>query len=506
MKVTVTSIAALVAACCTGAASAGHSGPLQSKIAFTSNRTGQDEIVVANADGSDRVDLGAAGRFPEFSPDGRRIAFASDRAGAQEIYVMNADGSGQTRLTTTTVYDSRPQWTPDGRRLVFTRILPDGNWEIFRMNTDGSDVVDLTNNPAVEWGQSTRGGQILFTREDNGVGHIYEMNLEGRGVRRITNTPSYDSYPDQSPRGDLILFARDTPDGTGDDLWVTHSDGRGEQQLTHQSSTGYILDATWSPDGSQILYSQCGPGGANPCVMHVMNADGSGSEDVSTPAIPFGDSFDGNAIDTATWWLGNTGTGATVAETNGQLEITVPPAATPDPGAGYLDTGVILNNCRLVGNFDVQADYRLLEWPPASLVNVDFNAVGFDANGNYTGNAPGMFVFDPGSGTGISSNFPGEPNAFAPYPALSGKVRLTRSGDGLTTSYWNGTTWTALATGPFTAPQASVSMDVFSNAAPFTHPEVKIAFDNFSVNSGTFSCPSWWSDDYGDWAPLRAER
>ena len=165
------------------------------KIVFTSNRTGgQDEIVVANADGTGRVDLNAQGRSPEFSPDGRRIAFASVRDGNSEMYVMNADGSAQTRLTFNTVYDSRPQWSADGRKLVFTRLTADGNWEIFRMNTDGSDQVDLTNNPAVEWGQSTRGDRIVFTREEGGVGHIFEMNIDGRAVRRITNSPSYDSY------------------------------------------------------------------------------------------------------------------------------------------------------------------------------------------------------------------------------------------------------------------------------------------------------------------------
>jgi hypothetical protein len=475
------------------------------KIAFTSNRTGgQDEIVVANAGGSGRVDLNAQGRSPTFSPDGRRIAFSSVRDGNSEIYVMNADGSDQTRLTFNTLYDSRPQWTADGRQLVFTRITADGNWEIFRMNADGSDQLDLTNNPAVEWGQSTLGDRVVFTREESGVGHVFVMNIDGRGVRRITNTSSYDSYPDQSPRGDLVLFARDTADGSGDDLWVVRENGRDERQLTHQSSTGYISEATWSPDGSRIMYSQCAPGGANPCALHVMNADGSNDHDISTPAIPYVDSFDGNGIDPA-WWITAQGTGPSMTQTNGQLEITVPPATTNDPVLGYTDFGVLLNNCRLQGDFDVQTDYRLLEWPPAAGVNVDFNAVGFDTNGNYTGSA-GMFVFDPGSGTGISSNFQGGANAFIPFAALSGTVRLTRVGDALTASYLNGGVWTTLLTGSFTAPLASADMDVFSNAPPFSHPEVKVAYDNFRVNSGTFSCPTWWSDNFAGWAPVRADR
>ena len=288
---------ALLAASATAAAAGADrapAAPAPEKIAFSSNRTGQDEIVVANADGSDRVDLNAQGRLPEFSPDGRKIAFSSTRDGNSEIYVMNADGSNQTRLTFNTLYDSRPQWSADGRKLVFTRLTADGNWEIFRMRADGSDQVDLTNNPAVEWGQSTLGDRIVFTREEAGVGHIFVMNIDGRGLRRITNTSSYDSYPNLSPGGDLVLFVRDAPGGTGDDIWVTRDEGRGERQLTHQSAAGYVVEPAWSPDGSQIMYSQCGgPLGASPCVLHVMNADGSNDHDISTPKAPWEDTFTG---------------------------------------------------------------------------------------------------------------------------------------------------------------------------------------------------------------------
>ncbi len=43
---------------------------------------------------------------------------------------------------------------------------------------------------------------------------------------------------------------------------------------------------------------------------------------------------------------------------------------------------------------------------------------------------------------------------------------------------------------------------MFSNVPPFSHPDVKVAFDNFRVNSGTFACPFWWTDNAHDWQPL----
>ena len=56
---------------------------------------------------------------PAWSPDGRKIAFVSDRDGNSEIYVMNADGSGQRRLTRNPAYDADPAWSPDGRTIAF---------------------------------------------------------------------------------------------------------------------------------------------------------------------------------------------------------------------------------------------------------------------------------------------------------------------------------------------------------------------------------------------------
>ncbi len=74
-----------------------------------------------------------------------RIAFSSDRDGNYEIYVMNADGSGQTRLTDNEALEWFPTWSPDGRRIAFSSDR-DGNWDIYVMNADGSGQTRLTDN------------------------------------------------------------------------------------------------------------------------------------------------------------------------------------------------------------------------------------------------------------------------------------------------------------------------------------------------------------------------
>jgi Tol biopolymer transport system component len=71
----------------------------------------------------------------------------SNRDGNREIYVMNADGSGQIRLTNQAGHDYQPAWSPDGQWIVFTSERT-GNLEIYIMNANGSGVIQLTNHPA----------------------------------------------------------------------------------------------------------------------------------------------------------------------------------------------------------------------------------------------------------------------------------------------------------------------------------------------------------------------
>jgi serine/threonine protein kinase len=82
-----------------------------------------------------------------FSPDGRRIAFTRIDPGQLEaIFVMNADGTGVTRLSQGGHYDFLPRWSPDGKRIGFTSAR-DGSFGVYTMAADGSDVVDLSQTP-----------------------------------------------------------------------------------------------------------------------------------------------------------------------------------------------------------------------------------------------------------------------------------------------------------------------------------------------------------------------
>ena len=88
-----------------------------------------------------------AGAFGPLADAGDRIAFTSDRDGDREIYVMNADGSDPRRLTTSAGDDAFPAWSPDGNRITFNSDR-DGDVEIYVMNADGSALMQLTDDEA----------------------------------------------------------------------------------------------------------------------------------------------------------------------------------------------------------------------------------------------------------------------------------------------------------------------------------------------------------------------
>ena len=121
---------------------------------------------------------------PAWSPDGQRIAFSSDRDGNWEIYVMNADGSGLVRLTDNDAYLDSPAWSPDGQRIAF-QSNRDGNWEIYVMNADGSGLVRLIDNDANDFlpAWSPDGQRIAFQSNRDGNSEIYVMSAAGEPPR-----------------------------------------------------------------------------------------------------------------------------------------------------------------------------------------------------------------------------------------------------------------------------------------------------------------------------------
>ncbi len=130
-------------------------------IAFTSDRDGDQDIYVVQADGTglrQLTDADGSDANPAFSPKGDLIAFESNRTGSPEIWVMNSDGEYPLQLTFFAAEPrpsrysvTKPTWSPKGDRISFHRRMlgpegpgKQGHFEIFTMNADGSNATRIT--------------------------------------------------------------------------------------------------------------------------------------------------------------------------------------------------------------------------------------------------------------------------------------------------------------------------------------------------------------------------
>ena len=105
---------------------------------------------------------------------------------------MNADGSNPRRLTNNPGFDTGPQWSSDGRRILFSS-LRQGNVDVYLMNVDGSDLTRLTTDPGQDVGPVfSREGPLRIDFSTDRAGtvpgddlDIYIMNADGTSQRPL---------------------------------------------------------------------------------------------------------------------------------------------------------------------------------------------------------------------------------------------------------------------------------------------------------------------------------
>jgi hypothetical protein len=138
------------------------------------------------------------------SPDRTRIAFSSNRSGNFDIYMMDADGQHLRRLTTDPRNEGDPVWTPEGAQIVYSTTRGSAA-QIAIMPADGGESRTLTTTPAANHSPtvSPDGRSIAFVSLRDGNPEIYAMNLDGSNQRRLTKTSERESSPRFFRNGDL---------------------------------------------------------------------------------------------------------------------------------------------------------------------------------------------------------------------------------------------------------------------------------------------------------------
>jgi TolB protein len=133
---------------------------------------------------------------PAWSSTARRIAFVRVRGGGSDPYSMNLHGHNVRRLTDDGLYESHPDWSPDGSQLVFT-----ADDDVAVVDAAGGPITVLATTPRTESNAvfSPNGNRIVFDRccfGPNDSSAVFVMNIDGTAVERMGRG----SNPDWQPR------------------------------------------------------------------------------------------------------------------------------------------------------------------------------------------------------------------------------------------------------------------------------------------------------------------
>ena len=259
----------------------------RAQIAFSSDRDGNYDIYVMDADGKNQQRLTRHGDDdwePSWSPDGKQIAFTSsedrdsheDVAGQRpHIYVMDADGKNRRKLTKNPFAEWHPSWSPDGKHLAFTGMANTGaGTYVYAVDAEGKNLRRLTPLEMGGWepSWSPDGKHLAFTGVANIGADVYAVDAEGKNLRRLTPLEMGGRDPSWSPDGERIAFTSNSePDLPGGnlDIYLIDVDGGNQRRVTRNPSPD--TNPSWSPDGKRIVFVSTRDG--NPDI-YVMNADG----------------------------------------------------------------------------------------------------------------------------------------------------------------------------------------------------------------------------------------
>jgi TolB protein len=224
--------------------------------------------------------------------DGDRTAATFAQRAAQEIYISDYDGANQRRVTVNRNLNITPSWSPDAQAIAYTTYVsgfPDINvsWIYKGLLKRPAAGTDRQHNFLPSF--SPDGTRIAFSSNRDGNNEIYVMNVDGSGVRRLTNHRAIDTTPTWSPSSTHIAFVSERSGSPN--IWRV--DALGLEQPVKLTSESHVDRPTWSPPPlNQIAYtSRTGGAGfdikildvATGAVRAVTTGDGSNESPAFSP-------------------------------------------------------------------------------------------------------------------------------------------------------------------------------------------------------------------------------
>jgi TolB protein len=258
----------------------GATSLIGTRIYFVSDRSGQKEIWSMNYDGSDQkqfTSYHSITTFPTLSPDGTKLAFTSypvlpssrnasasqfgtrkENLGQPLIYVHSLEtGRKLVYYNQHASMNAASDFLPDSRHLLIYSTANGGFSQIYQTDLDGGDLKRITNSGSLEVEPKANpktGMDIVFVSGRGGTPQIYRMNIDGTDVSRLTTGEGEAVNPSWNPDGQHIAFAWTRGFEPGNyNIFVMDVASRNVVQLTH--GAGRNENPTWAPDGVHLVFS-----------------------------------------------------------------------------------------------------------------------------------------------------------------------------------------------------------------------------------------------------------
>jgi Tol biopolymer transport system component len=231
----------------------------EGEIIFQSNFDGDNEIYKLSKKGLEKLtDNDWNDEYPAWSPDKSKIAYTANPQGNYDLWVMNPDGSGSRQITSSPTDDTEPSWYADGKRIAYTR-----------------ERKRLVNNEIHIYGVDIQTGKTgkIFSDYDrtHGISHVSPTQplITFTGKRTIGwDVAIYDAAKKTvgfleeggdscrarfSKDGERLAYVSGKADGKGD-IWLMRPDGSEKTLLTNRETT-YDYFPAWSPDGNFVVFN-----------------------------------------------------------------------------------------------------------------------------------------------------------------------------------------------------------------------------------------------------------
>jgi Tol biopolymer transport system component len=236
------------------------------RIVFESNMDGDSEIYLLTAEKLTKLtDNDWKDEYPRVSPDGRRIAFSAKPSGTFQIFTMNMDGTDVVQVTRSPHDAMEQAWSPDGKRIVYTEEAPGRNFSMWTLDLETKKaellLPDFKSSNALPdfspveplmgfTGKRLIGWDVFLL--ELGTGRWRDLVKGGRSCR-----------PRFSPDGRKIVYVSSEADGKGD-IWLMNPDGSDKTRLTERDDM-YDYFPSWSPDGKYVVFCSSQVGRLDRC-------------------------------------------------------------------------------------------------------------------------------------------------------------------------------------------------------------------------------------------------